>query len=173
MTNATPLNQGTRSQRLVAGRLALRTQLWPEVSETDLWNRKRDTGFATIPRTLPIIMLIADTFAKGTPISSTYLDLWSRAYDEGFVRLDKPHEMALAAGFTTARGPQIWATRLDLLQQHQFIKLAPGAQGPRSFALILHPHLVMKSKRSEIEPRLYNTLLAQAAAIGADRLLIN
>jgi hypothetical protein len=173
MARTTPLLQAfTRTQRLVAGRVALRAQLWPKITEADLWNRKRETGFSTIPRTLPLIMQIADTLTKGTPVSSTYLDLWSRAYDEGFVRLDKPHEMALASGFGTSRGPQIWAGRLDLLEKLGFIKLAPGAQGARSFALIINPHLVVKRKRAEIDPRLFNALLSQAAAIGADRLLL-
>ena len=117
-------------------------------------------------------MQIADSFAKGTPVSSTYLDLWCRCYDEGFVRLDQPHEMAVAAGFMTSRGPQIWATRLDLLQRLGFIRLAPGAQGPRSFALIFNPYLIVRSKKAEIEPRLYNALLSQAVAIGGQRLLV-
>jgi hypothetical protein len=152
---------------MAAQRLGLRGQLWPQVTESQIWNRKKEAGFVTIPRTLPLIMQIQDALTKNTPISSTYLDLWCRVYDEGFVKLDKPHEMALASGFTTPRGPGIWATRLDLLQQHGFIVLAPGAQGSRSFALIYNPYLVIHSKREEINPRLFNALMAQAMAIGA------
>lgn len=152
---------------MAAQRLALRQQLWPDVVESQIWNRKKETGFVVIPRTLPIILQILDSLTKNTPVSSTYLDLWCRVFDEGFVKLDRPHEQALAAGFMTQRGPSIWAMRLDLLSEHGFISLAPGAQGNRSFALIFNPYLVIQSKRSEIAPRLFNTLMAQATAIGA------
>jgi len=152
---------------MAAQRLMLRGELWPNVTESQIWNRKKESGFATVPRTLPLIMLIADSLTKNTPVSTTYLDLWCRMNDEGYVKLDKPHEMALAAGFTTARGPGIWATRLDLLDDLGFIALAPGAQGKRSFALIFNPYFVVRNRRQEIEDRLFNALIAQAMAIGA------
>jgi hypothetical protein len=157
----------TRSGRMAAQRMALRGQLWPDVSESQLWNRKKEIGFVIIPRTLPIIMQIQDNLTKNTPVSSTYLDLWSRVFDEGFVKLDKPVEQALASGFGTNRGPSIWASRLDLLQKEGFIRLAPGPWGARSFALILNPYLVIHSRRTAIDDRLFNTLMAQAIAIGS------
>jgi hypothetical protein len=157
----------SRTAKLAAARLSTRMELFPGVTESQLWNRKRENGFATVPRTLPLICLIADSLTKKTPVSGTYLDLWCRVYDEGFVKLDKPQEMALGSGFTTARGPSIWATRLDLLQQHGFIKLAPGAFGNRSYALVFNPYWVIRNKREVIEPKLYNALMAQAMAIGA------
>jgi hypothetical protein len=157
----------TRTAKMAAQRLALRLQLWPDVSESELWDRKREKGFVVIPRTLPLIMQIQDSLTKNTPVSLTYLDLWSRVFDEGFVKLDKPAEQALAAGFGTNRGPSIWASRLDLLQKEEFIRLAPGPQGPRSFALILNPYLVIQRRREDIDNRLYNTLMAQALAIGS------
>jgi hypothetical protein len=161
------LQPTTRAGKMAAQRLALRLQLWPDISESELWNRKKETGFVVIPRTLPLIMQIQDSLTKNTPVSLTYLDLWSRVFDEGFVRLDKPAEQALAAGFGTNRGPNIWASRLDLLQKEGFIRLAPGAQGPRSFALILNPYLVIQRRRQDIDSRLYNSLMAQALAIGS------
>lgn len=148
-------------------RLALRKHLWPDVSENLLWNRKKEVGFVVIPRTLPLILQILDDLTKNTPVSSTYLDLWSRVFDEGFVKLDKPAEQALAAGFKTNRGPSIWASRLDLLQKEGFIRLAAGAQGARSYAIILNPYVVINARRKDIEPRLHNTLMAQALAIGS------
>lgn len=161
----------SKTDRMAAGRLALRQQLWPDITESRLWNRKKEIGFATVPRTLPMIMLVADSFVKGTPVSTVYLDLWCRMFDEGYAKLDKPHEMALASGFLTGRGPQIWASRLDLLDKIGFISLAAGPQGPRSFALLFNPYLVIQNKRKEIDSRLYNSLMAQAAAIGAQNFL--
>ena len=157
----------SRAARMAAQRLALRAELWPHVSDAEVWNRKKEVGFVTIPRTLPLIMQIQDSLTKSMPVSGAYLDLWCRVFDEGFVRLDKPHEQALASGFTTQRGPGIWSSRLDLLEKHGFIALAPGAQGRRSFALIFNPYQVIQRKRSEIIPSFYNALVSQAMAIGA------
>jgi hypothetical protein len=156
-----------RSLQMAAVRAGQRRQLWPTVGVDQLWDRRRDKGFASIPRTLPLIMVIADELTTGTPVSSTYLELWSRVFDEGFVKLDKPDEMALAAGFKTQRGRHIWGQRLDLLQQLGFILLAPGAQGQRSFALLFNPYRVIKSLRPRIPTGLYNALVAQANAVGA------
>lgn len=160
----------TRAAKMTAQRLALRGQVFPGISEGMIWNRKKETGFVIIPRTLPLIIQILDYLTKNTPVGSTYLDLWSRVYDEGYVKLDKPAEQALASGFHTKRGPSIWASRLDLLQKEGFIILASGAQGPRSFALILNPYLIIHRRRKEtkdIDDQLFNTLMAQALAIGS------
>lgn len=158
----------SRGAKLAEQRRALREQLFPGVTDDLLWDRKREVGFATIPRTLPLIMQIMDSLTKNNPVSSTYLDLWARAFDEGFVRLDKPAEMAVCSGFLTARGPGIWASRLDLLARLKFISLAPGPQGERAYALIFNPYIVVQAKREEIDRRLFNSFLAQALAIGAD-----
>lgn len=160
----------SRSTQMAEARLGHRTQLWPEVQESQLWNRKRDKGFTTIPRTLPMIMVIADHLSPGTPVSSTYLDLWSRAFDEGFVKLDKPDEMALASGFKTQRRRHIWVQRLDLLERLGFIKLAPGAQGDRSFALLFNPYKVVRQLKPRIPEMLYNALVAHANSVGAYEL---
>jgi hypothetical protein len=167
-----PTSAIPRSQKLAQGRLSLRQVLWPEATSDKLWNRKSSTGFATIPRPLPVILVIMDTLSVGKPISSTYLDLWCRAFDESFVRLDKPQEMAFAAGFTTARGPHVWAERLDILKKLGFIELAPGAQGARGFALIYNPYRIIKLLRNKgrVSDAMYNTLLSAANAVGATDL---
>src|SRR5438067_2990758 len=162
-----PTVPSTRSAQMAMARVGQRQQLWPTISPALLWDRRRDKGFATIPRTLPMIMVIADHLTSGTPVSSTYLELWSRVFDEGFVKLDKPDEMALAAGFKTQRRRHIWAQRLDLLQKLGFVSLAPGAQGDRSFALLFNPYAVIKKLRPKIPKDLYNALVAQANAVGA------
>ena len=45
---------------MAAQRLTLRSQLWPDVSESLLWNRKKEAGFVTVPRTLPLIVEVTD-----------------------------------------------------------------------------------------------------------------
>jgi len=167
-----PVKPLSRSQKFSEGRLRFRQGLWPDIDSNHLWNRKSAVGFATIPRTMPLILVLMDSLSVGKPISTTYLDLWCRAFDESFVRLDKPHEMAFAAGFTTSRGPHIWAERLDILQRLGFIKLAPGAQGARSFALIFNPYVVLKTlkKTGKVSITAYNALLSAANAVGATDL---
>ena len=150
---------------------ALRNQLWPDVPEAVLWHRKRNQGFATIPRTLPLIMRVMDSLTTGKPVSQVYLELWSRLSDEAFVRLDKPQDMAFASGFTGPRSVQMWAERIDKLAELGFVLLAPGPNGNRSFALVLNPYLVIKDiLRSQIGPSYYNTLLSRAHEIGATDL---
>ncbi len=151
-----------------AQKAALRKQLWPDVPEAVLWHRKRNQGFATIPRTLPLIMRVMDSLTTGKPVSQVYLELWSRLSDEAFVRLDKPQDMAFASGFTGPRSVQMWAERIDKLAELNFVLLAPGPNGNRSFALVLNPYLVIKDiLRSQIGSGYYNALLARAHEIGA------
>ena len=161
-----------RYGKFAASQLKLRSKLWPEIDETLLWLRKKKTGFITIPRTLPIIQSIMDDMANGMPVSSTYFDLWCRSFDECFVTLSKPNEIAFSAGFTGQRGPRTWAARMRSLSEMGFIKLASGASGPISYALILNPHLVIKKIRDAGVPGIredkYNALIARALEIGAD-----
>lgn len=161
-----------RTQKLEMGRLSLRQELWPNVDPAQLWSRKRAKGFATVPRTMPLMLVIMDSLSVGKPVSTTYLDLFCRVFDESFVRLDKPHEMAFASGFTTGRGPHIWAERLDILKKLGFIDLAPGAQGPRGFALLYNPYLIIRrlKKAGKVEAGMFNALLSHATAIGATDL---
>lgn len=162
----------SRAERLESSRLALRNQLWPQADPALLWSRKRAKGFATVPRTLPLILLIMDRLNIGKPVSSTYLDLFCRCYDESFVRLDKVREMAFSSGFITARGHHTWAERLDQLKRDGFIAIAPGQFGTRSFALIYNPYLVIKHlhQQGKIDPALYNALASHAASFGAKDL---
>jgi hypothetical protein len=164
----------SRGQKLAQGRLSMRQELWPNVTPDQVWSRKRSTGFATIPRPMPVILVIMDSLSVGKPVSTTYLDLWCRAFDESFVRLDKPHEMAFAAGFTTSRGPHVWAERMDILRKLGFIELAPGAQGPRGFALIYNPYHVIRALKDagRINAGMYNALLSAANGVGATDLQI-
>lgn len=164
----------SKADKLAQSRLLLRAQIWPDLDPSLLWSRKKAKGFATVPRPLPLMLVILDQFSKGKPPSSVYLDLWCRMFDEGFVRLDRPHEMALSSGFLTPRGPYLWAERLDILDRLGFIRLAPGPQGSRSFALVLNPYRVLHRLFSEgkVQPRLFNALASQADLIGAEDLLL-
>jgi hypothetical protein len=162
----------SRSEKLENSRLSLRNHLWPHVSLDRLWSRKTAKGFGTVPRTLPLIMQIMDRLNIGKPVSSVYLDLFCRAYDESFVRLDKSREMAFSSGFTTARGHHTWAERLDQLRENGFVEIAPGPFGPRSFALIYNPYIIIQDlhRKGRVEDAFYNALVFQAESFGAKDL---
>jgi len=162
-----------KPQKKIARRqLELRQRLWPEVNDEHLWLRKTHHGFATIPRTMPIILSIMDDLAGGQPVSSTYLELWGRAFDEAFVTLSKPREMAFHAGFTGQRGERTWKGRLKILADLGFISLKEGPSGAMSYALIHNPYLVVRRLREKKHPGLredkLNALLDRAIEIGAE-----
>lgn len=54
----------------------LRGQLFPDVTDDQLWERRSKKGFATIPRCLPILMALMDELSKPKPVSAAYLSLW-------------------------------------------------------------------------------------------------
>jgi hypothetical protein len=55
--------------------LVQRELLWPGAGPR-LWHRLAHKGFATIPKTMPIVLQIMDNLSDGKPVSSTYLGLW-------------------------------------------------------------------------------------------------
>ena len=77
----------------------LREELWPG-SRDDLWDRKSEKGFTTIPRLLPLVMhLIKIIATKGNP-SPVYLELWARAFDEHIITINDEEGAAYACGYT-------------------------------------------------------------------------
>ena len=150
--------------------LALREQLWPGMGP-NLWHRLANKGFATIPKTMPLILRIMDEMTKGAPVSSTYLTLWCSTWDNGFVQHIKPDEMAYASGFGGQRGEHTWVGRMKKLQELQFIDLKAGKSGPITYALIHNPHLIMQWHYAQKTPGLteasYSALIERALDVGA------
>jgi hypothetical protein len=81
---------------IVKKQLDQREALWPGQAQ-HLWDRKANKGFATIPKTMPLILKIMDEMSNGRPISSTYLGLWCATWDNSFVNITRSQEMAHAA----------------------------------------------------------------------------
>lgn len=150
--------------------LVLREQLWPGFAP-HLWNRLANKGFATIPKTMPLVMRIMDEMTKGAPVSSTYLTLWCSTWDNGFVQHIRPDEMAYASGFGGQRGEHTWIGRMKKLQELQFIDLKAGKAGPMTYALIYNPHLALQWHHSQKTPGLteasYSALIERALDVGA------
>lgn len=150
--------------------LALRDQLWPDAKPI-LWDRKANKGFATIPKTLPIILRIMDEMGNGTRLSETYMTLWCSTWDNSFASLAKQRDLAVAAGFSGNRAEYTWRTRAKKLADLQFIDIKAGKSGPLSHALILNPHLVIRWHYEQKTPGLseasYTALIEWALDVGA------
>lgn len=164
------VKKGRRS--LSDRRKTLRSQLWPEVSDKDLWLRTQRNGFTTIPRTMPLIGQFLDREAgKGFPIFSTYLALWCWVYDEAFVEIRNPRELANETGFTGTRAEATWRGRMRRLEELGFIYSKPGLGGPFQYILLLNPlQRIKQIYETENRPQdlLYNALLGRLGQIGAD-----
>lgn len=154
--------------------LALRELHWPG-KEDWLWHRLANKGFATIPKTMPMILKIMDDMTKGAPVSSTYLTLWCHTWDNSFVILNKHGDMATASGFGGQRGEHTWANRMKKLQELKFIDIKPGKSGAMGNAIIWNPHRVMRWHHSIKTPGLtttsYAALVETALEIGAKDML--
>ena len=150
--------------------LALRNLHWPNQAQF-LWDRKANKGFATIPKTMPLILKIMDEMTKGAPVSSTFLTLWCCTWDNSFVVLNKHGDMSNASGFGGQRGEHTWATRMKKLQELGFIDIKPGKSGPMSNAIIYNPHTIIRRHHDKKTPGLteasYNSLFEWALDIGA------
>jgi hypothetical protein len=154
--------------------LAQRELLWPG-AEPWLWNRKANKGFATIPKTMPIILQIMDDLSNGRPLSSTYLGLWCATWDNSMINVSKPDEMAHAAGFTGQRATYTWQGRVNLLKDLKFIDVKPGKSGPISHILLWNPHYIIRMHHGQKTPGLveanFNALLERALDIGANDMI--
>ena len=153
----------------------LRAKLWPEVTfKKELWHRKTNDGFITIPRTMPLIVNIIDDLTKGGPAGMTYAELWCRSYDEMYVSLSKSKELAFCSGFTGQRAERTWAEKIRKLAELGFIKIREGQAGPLSHALILNPYLVIKKMheagKAGLSKEKYSALVERAIEIGATDL---
>jgi hypothetical protein len=148
--------------------LKLRQELWPEVTSEMIWHRKKSDGFITIPRTMPLLMVMMDTLTKGKPVSTTYLELWCRSHDEALLNVaGKEYEYATASGFSGERAVSTWHARLDALEKLGFIRMQAGPRGPRSYILLLNPYHVARKLKPKIESFLWNTFAQRAIEIRA------
>lgn len=133
-----------RTKSAIANRyLQIRQQLWPG-AESSLWDRNAHKGFASIPKTMPIILKIIDEMTKNNPASATYLSLWCSTWDNAYVTLSKSRDLAHASGFSGQRAEYVWGTRMKLLQELKFIDIKPGKSGPMGHAIIWNPHWVIR-----------------------------
>ena len=170
MSNETSTKKGGRS--VADRRKRLRTALWPAVTDDQLWLRTQNTGFTTIPRTMPLIGQILDQLSgKGFPLFSTYLTLWCWVFDEATVEIRNPREMAHEAGFSGPRAEATWRSRMRRLQELEFIKVKAGLAGEFQFVLLMNPlQRIRELYVDKPHDMTYTGLLGRLAQVGADDL---
>ncbi len=147
--------------------LKIRQELWPNLNQSDLWNRVVQKGFTTVPRTMSVIMRIMDSLSKGMPLSSTYFVLWCHVYDDSMVIIDNPLVYAAEAGFSGERALTTWRSRMDILQEFGFIECKEGSTGKHHYVLIKNPHKVIKKIKDKIQSKLFTQLFDRTLDVGA------
>jgi hypothetical protein len=103
----------------------LRDTFWPDAAKR-IWDRGRHDGYATVPKTMPMLMRALDELSKGKPLGATYFALWCATWDNGFIRLGRSSDLAYASGFTGSRGVRGWQERMKLLEAFGFVELRPS-----------------------------------------------
>ncbi|MFY3602322.1 hypothetical protein ACOTHZ_06330 [Achromobacter xylosoxidans] len=186
MVAATPqspaLTQKAARKRLSKAQkatLSMRKQLWPHITEDDLWLRADRNGFTTIPRTMPLFMeLIAAASkrvtagSKSVPAGKAYLVLWCRVFDEGLVKIEVEAAAAKEAGYLGERNVTTWREHLRVLKELGFIDYAAGLAGPCQFVLLLNPYHAVKAlhEKGWVQQEAYTALFQRAQEIGATDL---
>lgn len=165
--------KAAKTSKVKKQKLVLREQLFGDIDEGLLWDRTKQTGFTTIPRTFPILAQIMDELAdKGKPVSGAYFALWCRVFDESLVEIKNPGQLAAESGFSGQRAISTWNGRMAKLVELGFIEAQEGALGDYEFILIYNPYLIIKQLYDDkkVNKIRYLSLFARSQEIGATDL---
>lgn len=133
-----------KNKKVSEGELSLRNNIFPG-AEKLLWDKTRDQGFVTVPKTMPfIVRMLNEMSEKGKPLGDIYQMLWTYTWNNnGFVRLGNLDDIAFVAGFKGERGVRTLRDRLRALEKLGFLMLKPSGHNPIGFAFIPNPHPVI------------------------------
>ena len=165
--------QTPKSRNMAERNRQLRESLWHE-SRDEVWNRKTNKGWTTIPRVLPLILHLITIMDKpkrtgvGNP-SRVYLDLWCRVFDEGFVEVADEEDFAYSAGYGGDRAVRTWKAHVKMLIDLGFVKAARKGNRDLGYLLIIDPYLVAERlhKEGRVPEHWWNAFLARVHKTGA------
>jgi hypothetical protein len=142
---------------------------FPNMSNALIWHRKRNDGYTTIPRTLPIAMQAVDVQSKGQPAGHTLFCLWARSPDHALITIENVSTFASEAGFIGERAVDTWRKRMKKLRELSYILTKPGPSGEFHYVLLLNPNSAMEWMRSKglMQDGLYSRFIDRAAEVGA------
>ncbi|TKC91718.1 hypothetical protein FAZ69_04560 [Trinickia terrae] len=165
----TPKQSTTKRLKMAERAQQLMDVHFPGMSPAYLWHRKKNDGYISIPRTLPIVMQAIDMLSKGQPAGHTLFCLWARSPDHPVVTIENPSTFASEAGFTGERAVDTWRRRMKTLEELWFIRAKPGPSGDFHYVLLTNPNAVVEYLRStgRIQDGLYGRFVDRAAEIGA------
>jgi hypothetical protein len=139
--------------------------------EDAVWSRHENDGFVSVPRVLPLILvLISNLVEKGNP-SRVYLDLWCRVFDEGYIEVKDEEELAYSAGYVGSRAARSWRDHILKLEELGFLRVAPKGVRRIGYILIVGPFVAVRLLRdtspAKVEDRWWNAFVSRAQQIGA------
>lgn len=142
---------------------------FPNSPNAWIWSRKRNDGYTTIPRTLPIAMQAIDAQSKGQPAGHTLFCLWARSPDHALIAIENANTFACEAGFIGERAVDTWRKRMKKLRELGFIMTKPGASGEFHYVLLLNPNAAMERMRlmALMQDGLYSRFIDRAVEVGA------
>lgn len=152
----------------------LREQLWPG-SSAWIWDRNDKAnvkGFATIPRLLPLIMILIDELKEPGEGDArmAYLELWSRARDNQIISIKDEEEIAYASHCTRPkRAARTWKEHMRVLRRLGFILIAADGNREIGHILLVNPLAVAARIHRErsLSPSWWSALNRRAAEVGA------
>lgn len=163
---AKPKAKPTRSQR----RTQKMRELFPDITKEMLWSRKRHDGFATLPRTMPLVMKIIDARSeKGQPAGHTLFCLWARAMDHPYVVIDRPKIYAAETGLIGERAENTWKKRMATLVKLGFIAAKEGTAGTYHHVVLLNPNVTVARlhDKGEVQGVTWEFFKERAEEVGA------
>jgi len=122
--------------------IELRDTYFEDAAER-LWDRAKHHGFATVPKTMPLVMRALDEISKGKPLGQTYFALFCATWDNGFVRLGRSTDLPYASGFTGPRGVRGWQERMKLLESFGLIEIQASGDQKFGLAFLPNPNIVL------------------------------
>lgn len=140
---------------------------WPDFW---VWSRKRDAGYISVPRILPIAMQAIDDHAtKGSPGGHTLFCLWARSPDHVLVTIEHPATFAAEAGFRGKRAVDTWRKRMKVLRDLGFIVPKKGPSGDFHHVLLINPIAGVERmyQNGTVHVDLYDRFLSRLADTGA------
>lgn len=153
---------------------ALRDELWPEAAGWiwDRTDRANVKGYATIPRLLPLVMILIDELAeKGEgDARMAYLELWRRSRDNHIISLADEEDMAFASNCTNQkRAVRTWKDHIKALKRLGFILVESDGNREIGHILLLNPLAVAACLHSEgkTPSHWWSTFRRRAVEIGA------
>ncbi|MGW8389810.1 hypothetical protein [Pseudoduganella sp. HUAS MS19] len=142
---------------------------FPGMPDAWLWTRKKNDGFTTMPRTMPLVMQAIDEQSKGQPAGHALFCLWARSPDHPMLVIENPATFASEAGFVGIRAVDTWRRRMKVLRDLLFIRAEPGPSGDFHYVLLTNPNAAMENLKvaGKIQTGLYSRFLDRLAEVGA------